>query len=58
LPVVADNSGRALTAAAANSRALSGPTSFSSYLNPIELYTRTQRGFDDNPRAALLDVLA
>jgi hypothetical protein len=30
----------------------------SSYLNPIDLYTRTQRGFDHAPKSALLDVLA
>jgi hypothetical protein len=58
LPVLADNSRHALTVAAANSRSPSGPTTFSSYLNPIDLYTRTQRGFDANPKAALLDVLA
>jgi hypothetical protein len=30
----------------------------SSYLNPIELYTRTQRGLEDASKPALLDVLA
>jgi hypothetical protein len=30
----------------------------SSYLNPIELYTRTQRGLKDSSKPALLDVLA
>jgi hypothetical protein len=30
----------------------------SPYLSPIELYTRTQRGLDDEPRVALLDVRA
>jgi hypothetical protein len=30
----------------------------SSYLNPIELYTRTQQGLSDTSRPALLDVLA
>jgi hypothetical protein len=38
----------------APSRAAKG----SSYLNPIELYTRTQRGFKDSSKPALLDVLA
>ena len=43
---------------------LSHPATFSrsvtlsSYFNPIELYTRTQRDFDHAPKAALLDVLA
>ena len=58
LPVLADKSRHALTVAAASSGTLSSPTTFSSYLNPIQLYTRTQRGFDDNPKAALIDVLA
>jgi hypothetical protein len=30
----------------------------SSYLSPIELYSRTQRGLDEEPRVALLDVRA
>jgi hypothetical protein len=30
----------------------------SAYLKPVQLYARTQRGLDDHPRAALLDVLA
>ncbi len=30
----------------------------SSYLNPIELYTRTQRALKDSSKPALLDVLA
>jgi hypothetical protein len=30
----------------------------SAYLKPVQLYARTQRGLDDRPRAALLDVLA
>jgi hypothetical protein len=37
---------------------LSRPQRISSYLNPIELYTRTQRGLEDASRTALLDVLA
>jgi hypothetical protein len=38
--------------------ALSSPAPVSSYLNPIQLYARTQRGLDDKPKAALLDVHA
>jgi hypothetical protein len=65
-----DRSNDAPAAAAANSLSrshvatLSGPATLgrsvtsSSYFNPIELYTRTQRGFDHAPKAALLDVLA
>jgi hypothetical protein len=34
------------------------PAPVSSYLNPIQLYARTQRGLDDKPKAALLDVHA
>lgn len=30
----------------------------SSYRSPIELYESTQRGFEDQPEAALLDVMA
>jgi hypothetical protein len=30
----------------------------SSYLNPLQLYARTQRGLDDERRTALLDVHA
>jgi hypothetical protein len=30
----------------------------SPYLSPIELYARTQRGLDEEPRVALLDVRA
>jgi hypothetical protein len=30
----------------------------SAYLTPVQLYARTQRGSDERPRAALLDVLA
>ena len=30
----------------------------SSYLNPLQLYASTQRGLDDERRAALLDVHA
>ena len=29
-----------------------------SYLNPLQLYASTQRGLDDEPRTALLDVHA
>jgi hypothetical protein len=36
----------------------SRPATLSSYFNPIELYTRTQRDFDHAPKAALLDVHA
>jgi len=36
----------------------SGAAKISSYLNPIELYTRTQRGLKDASKPALLDVLA
>jgi hypothetical protein len=36
----------------------SRPAKISSYLNPIELYTRTQRGLKDSSKPALLDVLA
>jgi hypothetical protein len=46
--------GLAATTLAATSR----NATISSYLNPIELYTRTQRGLNDTPRPALLDVLA
>jgi hypothetical protein len=35
-----------------------GAAKISSYLNPIELYTRTQRGLKDASKPALLDVLA
>jgi hypothetical protein len=28
------------------------------YRNPIQLYTRTQRGLEDTPKAALVDVFA
>jgi len=34
------------------------PAAGSAYLKPIELYARTQRGLDERPRAALVDVLA
>jgi hypothetical protein len=30
----------------------------SSYLSPVELYARTQRGLDEEPKVALLDVRA
>jgi len=30
----------------------------STRLGPLELYARTQRGLEENPKAALLDVLA
>ena len=43
---------------APNRPALNHPAPVSSYLNPIQLYARTQRGLDDKPRAALLDVHA
>jgi hypothetical protein len=36
----------------------SRPAPVSSHLNPIQLYARTQRGLDDKPKAALLDVHA
>jgi hypothetical protein len=42
----------------ANSATPSGAAKSSSYLNPIELYQRTQRGLKDSSKPALLDVLA
>ena len=35
-----------------------GRAPLSSYLNPLQLYASTQRGLDDERRAALLDVHA
>jgi hypothetical protein len=37
---------------------LGGRAPLSSYLNPLQLYASTQRGLDDERRAALLDVHA
>jgi hypothetical protein len=54
----------ALAPAATNAITVSRPATrgrsatISSYLKPIELYMRTQRGLDDAPKAGLLDVLA
>jgi hypothetical protein len=42
----------------ANTATPSGAAKISSYLNPIELYQRTQRGPTDSSKPALLDVLA
>jgi hypothetical protein len=56
--------GAANSVTRSHSATLGGPATLgrsvtlSSYFNPIELYTRTQRGFDHSTRAALLDVLA
>jgi hypothetical protein len=56
--------GAANSVTRSHSATLGGPATLgrsvtlSSYFNPIELYTRTQRGFDHSPRAGLLDVLA
>ena len=43
---------------ATNTTTPCGASRISSYLNPIELYTRTQRGLKDTSKPALLDVLA
>jgi hypothetical protein len=43
---------------AADTATPSGASRISSYLNPIELYARTQRGLKDTSKPALLDVLA
>lgn len=48
----------AAVAASSSPATLGRSATMSSYFNPIELYTRTQRGFDHAPKAALLDVLA
>jgi hypothetical protein len=48
----------ALNADATNSVTPSRAATISSYLKPIELYTRTQRGLTDTSKPALLDVLA
>jgi hypothetical protein len=46
------------TADAANFAPPTTASRISSYLNPIELYARTQRGLKDASKPALLDVLA
>jgi hypothetical protein len=54
----ADAANLANLANTANSATPSGAAKSSSYLNPIELYQRTQRGLKDSSKPALLDVLA
>ena len=64
LPALTHAASHALQAGSANSRTVDlyvGTTSRgagSSYRNPVELYTRTQRGLETSSKAALLDVLA
>jgi hypothetical protein len=48
----------ATSLAATSLATTSRSATISSYLNPIELYTRTQRGLTDTSKPALLDVLA
>ena len=48
----------ASTSDPANSAMTGGAAKISAYLNPIELYARTQRGLKDSAKPALLDVLA
>jgi hypothetical protein len=43
--------------ASTDAETLSRPTAISFYMNPVQLYTRTQRGLGSS-KAALLDVLA
>jgi hypothetical protein len=58
LPALSPPANDALTRDAANYTPPSRAATISSYLNPIELYTRTQRGLEDTSKPALLDVLA
>jgi len=58
LPALTGNSSNALPLAVTNSAMRAYPKASFSSRNPIDLYARTQRGFEDGPRAALLDVLA
>ncbi len=58
LPAVRNNSSGSLAVLGANSATLTQPVANSSYLSPVQFYARTQRGFDETQRAALLDVLA
>jgi hypothetical protein len=58
LPLLAAPANDAPAADAANTATPGGAAKISSYLNPIELYTRTQRGLKDASKPALLDVLA
>jgi hypothetical protein len=48
----------AVAIAGTNSGTPRRPASTSSYRNPLQLYARTQRGLEDTPKAALLDVFA
>jgi hypothetical protein len=58
LPAIQNNSPGALAVLGSNTATLSQPVTNSSYLSPVQFYARTQRGFDETRRAALLDVLA
>lgn len=58
LPELGAPANDALTMDAAIYTPPSRAATISSYLNPIELYTRTQRGLEDTSKPALLDVLA
>jgi hypothetical protein len=48
----------AVATVSTNSVMPSRPASTSFYRDPIQLYARTQRGLEDTPKAAFLDVFA
>jgi hypothetical protein len=48
----------AVAIAGTSSETPSRPASTSFYRNPLQLYARTQRGLEETPKAALLDVFA
>jgi hypothetical protein len=48
----------AIATVSTNSAAASRPASTSFHRDPIQLYARTQRGFEDMPTAPLVDVFA
>jgi hypothetical protein len=58
LPAVDESPGQAMTVSATSSAMPHRISAMPSPSGPLQLYTRTQQGFDGSRRSALLDVLA
>jgi hypothetical protein len=58
VPALEQISSRAMTVSGTGSAMPKRISAVSFPLSPLQLYARTQRGFDDSRRSALLDVLA
>lgn len=57
LPAAEQSAARSMTVSGTSSE-MPSRSSMSTHVTPLQLYTRTQRGFDDSCRPALLDVRA